>query len=135
MALYWLKKNKLWIIKALDRASRKTVGWVLGRRSAATFKKLYKSVEHLTDCKFYTDAWDAFSKILPPERHIIGKAGTVAIEQDNSNTRHYIGRMTRRTKIVSKTEEMVDTTLLLWSALTDPEIFGRYQKLAISSFK
>lgn len=62
------------------------------------------SVEHLTDCKFYTDAWNAFSKILTSERHIISKTGTVTIEQENNNIRHHIGRMTRKTKIVSKTE-------------------------------
>ena len=134
MALHWLKKNKLWIIKALDRASRRAVAWVLGRRSAATFQRLYDKVSHLTDCKFYTDDWDAFGKILPSERHIIGKTGTVTTEQNNSNTRHHLGRMTRRTKVVSKTEEMVDTTLKLWCALTTPEMFTRFQKLALSSF-
>ena len=134
MAFHWIKKNKLWIIKALDRASRRTVAWVLGHRSAATFEKLYDKVSHLTNCTFYTDDWDAFSTILPKERHVIGKAGTTAIEQDNSNTRHHLGRMTRRTKIVSKTEEMVDTTLKLWCALTDPEIFAHFQRMATSSF-
>ena len=134
MAFYRLKKNKLWIIKALDRASRRTVAWVLGHRSAATFQRLYNQVSHLTECRFYTDDWNAFGKVLPSERHIIGKAGTTAIEQDNSNTRHHLGRMTRRTKVVFKTAEMVNVTLKLWCALTNPEIFNRYQKLALSSF-
>ncbi|MDR2606024.1 MAG: hypothetical protein LBC38_01930, partial [Oscillospiraceae bacterium] len=44
----------------------------------------------------------------PAERHIIGKAFTHAIERDNSNTRHHLGRFTRRTKVVSKKEFMVD---------------------------
>jgi IS1 family transposase len=34
----------------------------------------------------------------------IGKSRTTAIEQDNSNTRHYLARMTRRTKVVSKSD-------------------------------
>jgi insertion element IS1 protein InsB len=134
VAFHRVKKNKIWIIKALDRSSRRTVAWVLGSRSAATFQKLYDKVSHLTDCKFYTDDWDAFGKVLPSKRHVIGKAGTVRIEQDNSNTRHHLGRMTRRTKVVSKAEEMVDTTLKLWCALTNPEVFNHFQKLAISSF-
>ncbi|WP_316359464.1 hypothetical protein [Candidatus Neptunichlamydia sp. REUL1] len=44
-----VQKNKLWIIKALDRASRKTVAWVLGRRSTATLRKIYSKVCHLDD--------------------------------------------------------------------------------------
>ncbi len=135
MALHWFKKNKLWIIKALDRVSRKTVSWVLGRRSAATFRKLYDKVNHLTECIFFTDDWSAFAKVIPKDRHIIGKSGTTAIEQDNSNTRHHLGRMTRRTKVVSKTKEMVDTTIKLWYALSDPEIFDSFQKLGLSTFR
>jgi insertion element IS1 protein InsB len=75
---------------------------MVGGRDAATFGRLYDKVRHLTDCVFYTDDWDAFAKHLPPERHVIGKAGTITIEHDNSNTRHHLGRMTRRTKVVSK---------------------------------
>ena len=59
----------------------------------------------------------------------------IAIEQDNSNTRHHLGRMAKRTKVVSKTKEMVAMTLALWCALTSPSIFDQYQKLAMSSFK
>jgi len=129
------QKNKLWIIKALDRTSRKTVAWVLGRRSAATFRRLYSKVSHLTECMFFTDDWPAFAKILPRERHVIGKSGTIAIEQDNSNTRHHIGRMTRTTKVVSKTVEMVDTTIKLWCALSVSETFDAFQQTAISIFR
>jgi len=59
------------------------VAWVLGGRDSATFKRLYDKVKHLEKCIFYTDDWDAFTKILPPERHISGKAYTIDIEQDN----------------------------------------------------
>jgi len=37
-----------------------------------------------------------------PERHVIGKAYTITLEHDNSNTRHHLGRMSRSTKVVSK---------------------------------
>lgn len=134
MAFYRVKKNKLWLIKALDRRSRRTVAWVLGHRDAATFRRLYAKVEHLKDCIFYTDDWDAFAEVLPPERHVIGKKHTTAIEQDNSNTRHYLGRMTRRTKIVSKKEAMVDASIKLWLRLTTPDGFAEYQYAFLSIF-
>jgi len=81
----------------------------------------------LKNCTFYTDNWDAFAEVLPPERHIIGKSGTHAIERDNSNMRHHLGRFTRKTKIVSKSDVMVDLSIRLWSALTKPEIFNQWQ--------
>ena len=99
------QKKQKWIIKAVDRCTRRTIAWVIGGRNVATFKRLYHKVKHLKDCIFYTDNWKAFAKVLPKKRHVIGKAGTIAIEQDNSNTRHHLGRMTRRTKVVSKSEK------------------------------
>jgi IS1 family transposase len=89
---------------------------------------LYDKVKHLKGCIFYTDKWDAFRGVLPPERHVIGKSGTFTIEQDNSNTRHHLGRFTRRTKVVSKSKEMVDLTIRLWSSLTKPEVFAAWQE-------
>lgn len=135
MALRPIKKNKKWIIKALDRSTRRTIAWVIGGRDVATFKRLYNKVKHLTGCIFYTDGWDAFAAVLPRERHVVGKTYTVSIEQDNSNTRHHLGRMTRRTKVVSKKVEMIDASMKLWCALTTPEIFAHYQKIFMSIFR
>jgi insertion element IS1 protein InsB len=72
--------------------------------------------------------------VLPKERHIIGKAHTHAIERDHSHTRHYLARMTRRTKVVSKSEAMIDASMKLWCALTVPAIFAHYQALFLSIF-
>jgi IS1 family transposase len=86
-------------------------------------------------CIFYTDNWDAFANVLPKERHIIGKTHTTTIEQDNSNTRHHLGRMTRRTKVVSKSEDMIDMTMKMWCALTQQDIFMSFQSRALSIFR
>ena len=131
MAFYWLKKRKIWVIKAVDRSTGRTVAWVLGGRDTATFRRLYDKVKHLKYCIFYTDNWDAFAEVLPPERHIIGKEHTTDIERDNSNTRHHLGRFTRRTKVVSKKEFMVDLTLRIWHAVTINGYFGILQNNAI----
>ena len=111
------------------------MAWVLGNRDTATFRRLYEKVKHIKDCIFYTDNWPVFAEVLPPERHITGKAHTVAIERDNSNTRHHLGRFTRRSKIVSKKVEMVDLTLKLWQILTLETWFERYQTIALSIYK
>ena len=108
---------------------------MLGGRDVATFRRLYNKFKHLKNCIFYTDNWDAFAKVLPKERHIIGKSGTVCIERDNSNTRHNLGRFTRRTKVVSKSKEMVDLSIKLWRYLNNSEIFKSFQNVFISIFK
>ncbi len=75
----------------MDRGTRRTVTWVIGNRDASTFQRLYQKVEHLKTCIFYTDNWEAFAKVLPADRHVIGKGYTITIEQNNSNARHIWG--------------------------------------------
>ncbi|MGH8550097.1 MAG: transposase, partial [Methylococcales bacterium] len=45
--------------------------------------------------------------------------------------RHHLGRMTRRTKVVSKKEAMIDASFKLWLALTTPDIFQGYQNAEV----
>ena len=110
------------------------MAWVLGGRDSATFRRLYEKVKHLKNCTFYTDKWDAFAEVLPSERHIIGKRHTVDIERDNSNTRHHLGRFTRRTKVISQKDFMVDLTLRIWHAVTTTDLFTMLQNIALSIY-
>ena len=108
---------------------------MLGNRDTATFRRLYDKVKHLKDCKFYTDNWEAFVKVLPKYRHIIGKAHTIAIEQDNSNTRYHLARFTRRTKVVTQKSDMVNVSLKLWLAMTHSATFSVLLEIALDIFK
>ena len=133
--IFYIKKRKLWVIKAYDRAKNEMIAWVTGSRSAKTFRRLYEKVKHLKGCTFYTDSWDAFSKVLPKAKHVIGKQHTVAIERDNSNVLNDLARFTRRTKVVSKSEKMVNNTLRLWQAFQTSNLFSVLQKIILSIFK
>jgi len=108
---------------------------MFGGRDTATFRRLYNKVKHLINCTFYTDAWDAFAEVLPSERHIIGKAHTIDIEHDNSNTLHHLGRYTRKTKVVSQKPVVVDLTLRIWHAVTTTDIFTTLQNTALSIYR
>ena len=132
MALY-SKKNRRWIWKALDRHSRRCIAWVVGHRDAATFQQLYDKLKHLK-AHYFTDGWEVYRQMVPTHAHTMGKAHTVAIERDNSNTRHYLARMTRRTKMVSKSEVMVDLSLRIQYYLSIPEHYKLWQQKALSIF-
>ena len=118
----------------MARNTGRTVAWVTGGRDAKTVRKLYQKLKHLKHAIFYTDDWESFAKVIPKKRHIIGKQHTVTIERDNSNTRHYLSRMTRRTKVVSKSETMVNLSLKLLFALNQDHIFQYYQDVFLSIF-
>jgi IS1 family transposase len=118
------QKKKLRLIKAVDRGSRGTIAWVLGGCDSATFRRRYDKGKHLKHCRFHTDNWDAFLEVLPPERLVIGKSGTFAIEQNNSNMRHHLGRFTRRTQVVSKSRKKSEFD----NPLAKPEVFAAWRE-------
>lgn len=135
MAFCGFKKNKKWILKALDCSTRRVIVWVVGSHNVATFRKLYNKVKHLKNCTFSTDYWGAFSKVLPQDRHLIGKDGTLSIEQDNSDTRHHLARMTRRTKVVSENVSRVYDSMKLWAAMDTQNVFSAFQNKLLCIFR
>ena len=135
MALSEKKTRKLWLLKAYDRVSGKTVAWVTGRRDIATVRRLYAKLKHLKSCHFYTDDWNAFAAVLPGERHFIGKKYTRAIESDNANTRHRLGRFTRRTKVVSRSEDSVNEAIKLWVHVQNKQVFQALRDSFLSLFR
>ena len=110
MAFSKKKSAKLWIWRAYDPVARRTIAWVLGGRDDATCQKLLDKIG-VAGKTFVTDDWDGYHRLIPENQLFTGKDLTVPIERDNSNIRHFVARFRRRTKVVSKVEEMVDLSL------------------------
>ena len=79
-----------------------------------------------------TDDWEGFHRCMPEDQLFTGKDLTFPIEQDNSNIRHDLARFRRRTKVVSKSEEMVDLSLRLHHHLRDPKNYAALAAVFIS---
>ena len=101
--------------------------------SGKTFRAFYQQFKHL-DAKFYSDDWKSYEKVIPAERLSIGKKHTVGIEQNNSNIRHFLGRFTRRTKVVSKSAAMVLATLKICWYINENNGFDEFLKIFLSIF-
>ena len=67
------KKNKRWILQALERRTGRTMAWVVGSRNAATAGKLDHKLSPLKECVFDTDDGKGYSKVWPTERYVVGK--------------------------------------------------------------
>jgi insertion element IS1 protein InsB len=118
------KTRKLWLWRAYDPIAGRTIAWVLGGRDDATCQKLLDKIG-IAGKTFVTDDWEGFRRLIPQAQLFTGKHLTFPIERDNSNIRHFLARFRRRTKVVSKTEEMVDLSLRLYHHLHDnPESFA-----------
>jgi insertion element IS1 protein InsB len=106
---------------------------VLGRRNAATCKKLLAKIG-VKGRTFLTDDWEVFHKLIPEDQLFTGKDLTFPIEQDNSDIRHYTARFRRRTKVVSRSEKMVDLTLRLHHYLDQPKNYAALAAIFLSIF-
>ena len=124
----------MWIWRAYDPVARRTLAWVLGGRDDKTLQKLLDKVG-VEGKTFVTDDWEGYQRRIPEDQLFTGKDLTFSIEQDNSNIRHFLARVRRRAKVVSKTVEMVDLSLRLYHHLHDtPRNFAALSAVFLSVF-
>lgn len=85
----------------------------MGDRSATTLTPLYERLEQNHRPLFYaTDDFAPYHQVLPPQRHAVGKELTFTTEQHNSDTRHWLARFRRKSKVVSHSEEMIRLSVI-----------------------
>ena len=73
---------------------------------------------------FFADNYEAYAKLIPPERLIQTKAETHGIERNNFRQRHWFGRFRRKTCIVSRSLKMVDLTVSIFARFHVNGAFG-----------
>jgi len=133
---HFLKKKtcKLWVWRAYDPLGRRTLAYVLGGRDDATCRKLLDKVG-VVGKTFIADDREGYHRLIPEAQLFTGKDLTFPIEQDNSNIRHFLVRFRRRTKVVSKTLEMVDLSLWIYHHFHDnPENLAGLAAVFLSVF-
>jgi insertion element IS1 protein InsB len=106
------KTEKLWIWKATyidSKGKTRLLNLVTGNRDTRTFERLLRKVDPAGTAEvFLTDDYNVYAKVLPAEKHLVGKDLTYTIEQHNSDTRHYGARFKRKSKVVSKKADRVE---------------------------
>ncbi len=74
------KYNKLWIWTAVNHKQAGILAWVIGDRSAATFKWLWKIVK-CWQCFFYvTDGWKVYRMFIEEGDQIVSKTYMTRVE-------------------------------------------------------
>jgi insertion element IS1 protein InsB len=113
--------------------ARRTLAWEPGGRDDATCRRLLDKVG-LEGKIFLTDEWEGFQRLIPQDRHFVGKDLTFPIEQDNGEVRHHLARFRRRSKVTSRARHMVDGALKLPHHLRQPENFLPLRNSFLSIF-
>ena len=83
---------------------------------------------------FVTDDWEGYHRMIPEDQLFTGKDLTFPIEQDNSNVRHHLARLRRKTKVVSRCRTMVDLSPRLLNHLQDPVNYASHAKKFLAIF-
>ena len=115
VALRRKKARKLWIWKALERATGRLIDWECGDRDQLTLERLLGRLEPWGVRLFCTDDWPPYDAALPAGRHYIGKDQTQRSESNNARQRHWFARFRRRTCVVSRSVAMVEATMALFA--------------------
>ena len=96
---------------------KRLVDWECGNRDHLTLERLLKRLNHWSPLFYCTDHYEAYAKLIPPHRLFMGKDKTVEIEQNNGAQRHWFARFRRKSIVVSKSQEMVDITMAIFTAV------------------
>ncbi|MBC6480315.1 MAG: IS1 family transposase [Hormoscilla sp. GM7CHS1pb] len=107
------KKNKKWLWTVVNHFKPGIITWVLGDRSAETFKPMW-DIRKCWQCFLYvTDGWPVYPMFIEYIDHIVSKTYMTRVECENCRLRHYLARLKRKTLCYSKSEEMLRLSIKL----------------------
>ena len=97
---------KRWLWLAMCRRTRQIVAYAIGDRSETTAQKLWQAIpEAYRACPMYTDEYNVYPLIIPPEQHRPAPKDahqTNHQERWNNTLRQWLGRYTRKSLSFSK---------------------------------
>ena len=101
------KQQKRWVWIAICRRTREIIAFAIGDRSEKTCRTLWNNIpeSYKKLAVFYSDFWDPYQKIFPPEIHeAVGKetGQTAYVERWNNTLRQRIARFVRKSLSFSK---------------------------------
>ncbi len=115
MRTFVKRKDKLiWIVYALERATKKVVSFNVGRRTNNTLSKVIDSVVLSSPLVIYTDKLKHYKYLIDQTIHKTNRFGTNHIERKNLTLRTHLKRLNRRTICHSKSIMILSAILSIY---------------------
>lgn len=118
MALFKIKKNKLWIWKAYCQTNGKLIYWECRQRDSQPLKIMLKRLERFNIVVYFADSFKAYAQLIPLSKLIQIKKGTKSIKCNNFRQKHWFDRFRRKTYIVLCPKQIVEITRSLFAPFT-----------------
>ena len=74
------KKNKIWLWTVVDKSAPGIIGWVLGDRSAETFKPLWLRALRWNCFWYITDGYIVYEKFIDRLEHLVSKISMTRVQ-------------------------------------------------------
>ena len=107
------KSNKIWLWTSVNKGLPGIIAWVMGDRSAETFKPLWKIIKGWQSFFYATDGYVVYPMFIDDGDHIVSKTYMTRVEGENTRLRHYLARLNRKTLCYSKSKEMLKLSVRL----------------------
>lgn len=108
------KENPQWISYIYDRASKRVVDFVVGRRSGDFLRPMISRVLKYQPHFIATDGLIVYRSLIPRSLHVRGAHQTLRIERNNLNLRTHLKRLSRKTINYSKSVSMLCSVLTIY---------------------
>lgn len=92
--LLWVKKNKIWLWTAVNKHSPGILAWILGDRSAETFKQLWKTIRCWKSFLYVTDGYAVYPCFIDDCDHLVKKTYMTRVEGENTRVLALFGTST-----------------------------------------
>jgi len=101
------KQQVVWHWVAVERSSKRVVGWAVGDRSEETCRALWESLpaDYRKRGIFYTDQYEVYRRVLPASRHRPspkGAGATSQVDRAHNTFRQWCANLVRKTLSFSR---------------------------------
>lgn len=116
------KTNPMWLVCAYDRLKQRIVSFYIGKRTNTTINAVIKTLLYSIAKKIYTDNFQNYKFLIPPQIHSTKRHSTNHIERQNLNIRTHLKRFCRKTICYSKSTAVVSAILKIyfWAQYNNP---------------
>lgn len=108
------KRNYIGLVYALERESKRVVGFNIGKRTNKTLNYVLDTLKLSDAKKIFTDKLRSYKYLIEEPFHSVKRFGTNHIERKNLNLRTHLKRLNRRTICFSKSIVVFNAILIIY---------------------
>ena len=109
------KTSLIWIVYALDRASKKVVSYAVGNRNNTTLSYVMNQIISSCPSKIFTDKLKHYKFLIPESIHRIIPRAIYSIERNNLTMRTHFKRLNRKKVWFSRSTNMLIAIIRIYS--------------------